>query len=73
MDYNNDSHLEYLQKRKKCLYSLQFLIDQFSSGKEVYYYAALYMDLIIINNPNLSFDLIIVSSFMLACKISHNY
>jgi hypothetical protein len=64
--------MKYISKRKSCLNTLQFLKDSFESSKEIFFLSCLYLDILIINNPQLNYDLAIVCSYLLACKIQGN-
>jgi hypothetical protein len=68
IDYNNDSHKEYCSKRTFILNFLKSLIDLHHFRESVYFLAVLYLDIILLSNPNYNYEMAAYSCFLLASK-----
>jgi hypothetical protein len=69
LNYNNDSHREYLERRKVIMKSLKKLFGKFEFKESVFFLAVNYLDAILLSSPNFNYDVAIYSSFVLASKV----
>jgi hypothetical protein len=68
IDYNNDSQKEYCDKRSLVLSFLKTLIEGHHFRESVYHLAVLYIDVILLTNPNFNYEMAAYSCFLLASK-----
>ncbi len=68
VDYevDNSIQMQYIKERKKCLNMLNFIFNKFRFNDNSFYYAVSYMDRILLQNPSLNFELVVIISFILS-------